>query len=342
MVRSPPTGNKHFLIVCFAFASNRAPPTTIGCPPPTRTPQRTRDSGPKAFCFFFSKKKAFLAFLTLLQTTPTQAAPLKFTTWNLNWLTTRTHAEADLPRDVHTRAPEDFTRLAAYAHRLNADVIAFQEVDGAQAAQRLFDPADYAILTIAEPVTQQVGIAVRHPIEVTRNPDVTALDVEPDAPHKLRDGLDVTLTLPAGRKLRILVVHLKTGCQTDDLATSTRPQCTRLARQIPVLAAWAAARQAAGEAFLLMGDFNRVLDEPEAMANALAAAAPFTRATAGRANPCWDGEPFIDHILAGGPAQAWLVPGSLRVQVFHETGQAWHQRLSDHCPVSVRLDPPPP
>ncbi len=281
-------------------------------------------------------KKELLACLLFL--TPAQAAPLKFTTWNLNWLTTRTHAEADLPRDVRTRNPDDFTRLAAYARKLNADVVAFQEVDGLQAAQTLFDPAEYTILTIAEPVTQRVGIAVRHAISVTRNPDVTALDVEPDAIHKLRDGLDVTLGLPGDQTLRVLVVHLKTGCQTDELA-STRPQCLLLARQVPVLAAWVAARQKEGAAFLVMGDFNRVLDDPEAMGAALAAAAPLTRVTAGRADPCWDGAPFIDHILAGGPAQAWLVPGSLRVQVFQETGEKWRQRLSDHCPVSITLEP---
>ncbi len=289
----------------------------------------------------FLEKEGLPSLACFVLLTPAQAEPLKFTTWNLNWLTTRTHAEADLPRDVHTRAPDDFTRLAAYARKLNADVIAFQEVDGPTAAQTLFDPADYTILTIAEPVTQRVGIAVRHTIAVTQNPDVTALDVEPDAVHKLRDGLDVTLTLPGGQKLRVLVIHLKTGCQTDEMATSRRPQCVLLARQIPVLAAWIAARRQEGAAFLVMGDFNRVLDEPEAMSSALEAAAPLTRATAGRANPCWDGEPFIDHILAGGPAQAWLIPDSLRVQVFQETGEKWRQHLSDHCPVSVKLAPPP-
>ncbi len=274
----------------------------------------------------------------LLLCSPASADTLKFTTWNLNWLTTRTHAEADLPRDVHTRAPDDFARLAAYAHKLNADVIAFQEVDGPQAAARIFDPAEYTILTIAEAVTQRVGIAVRHAISVTRNPDLTALDVEPDAVHKLRDGLDVTLGLPGGKRLRVLVVHLKTGCQTDAVASSPRRQCALFAQQIPVLAAWTAARQREGAAFLVMGDFNRVLDDPDVLSDAMSAAAPLTRVTEGHADPCWDGAPFIDHIFAGGAARAWLVPDSLRVQVFQETGEVWRHRLSDHCPVSVRVD----
>jgi endonuclease/exonuclease/phosphatase family metal-dependent hydrolase len=123
------------------------------------------------------------------------------------------------------------------------------------------------------------------------------------------------------------------------LAASRRPQCALLARQIAPLTDWVAARRREGMAFLVMGDFNRVLDAPEEMGAALATAAPLTRATQGRADPCWDGAPFIDHIFAGGPARAWLVPDSLRVQVFRETDDRERSRLSDHCPVSLTLDP---
>ena len=49
------------------------------------------------------------------------------------------------------------------------------------------------------------------------------------------------------------------------------------------------------------------------------------------------GETFIDHILLGGAARDWLVADSLRVLTYRETGGEWKQRLSDHCPVSVRL-----
>ena len=266
------------------------------------------------------------------------AEPLKISTWNLNWLTIRSHAEAHLPTDVHARAPDDFDRLAGYATKLNADIVAFQEVDGPDTAARIFDPARYTILTIDEPVTQRVGLAVRHGIAVTRNPDYAALDVEPTARFPLRDGLDATLTLPGNQKLRILVVHLKTGCQTDRLATSHRTQCALFAQQIAPVAAWAAARQREGVAFLLMGDFNRVLDDPEELGTALAQAAPLTRVTEGHANPCWDGEPFIDHIFAGGPARTWLQPDSLRVLIYRETEDRWKQHLSDHCPVSAKLN----
>ncbi len=280
-----------------------------------------------------------LAAIALLLPAPSPAESLKISTWNLDWLTARSHAAANLPADVHTRAPGDFTRLAAYANRLAADIVAFQEVDGPQAASLVFDPARYTILTIDEPVTQRVGLAVRHGVAVHRNPDYAALDVEPDARFPLRDGLDATLTLAGGQSLRVLVVHLKTGCQTDSLSHTRRAQCVLFARQIPALAAWVAARGREGVAFLVLGDFNRVMDGTEELGQALAGAAPLTRATEGRSNPCWDGEAFIDHILLGGPARLWLEPGSLRVQVFRETEDRERSHLSDHCPVSIRLDP---
>ncbi len=287
----------------------------------------------QSFLLLFFKKELLL----LLTLSSASAETLKVSTWNLNWLTARSHAEADLPTDVRVRDPADFTRLAAYARTLAADIVAFQEVDGIAAASLVFDPRQYQLVTTSQAVVQRVGLAVRHGIVIVQHSDYTALDVEPNAAHPLRDGLDATMALPDGHTLRVLVLHLKSGCQTDSLR-STSQACTLLARQVSPLSRWVAARQAEHAAFLVLGDFNRVLDDDEPFGSALAAAAPMTRATTGYADPCWDGAPFIDHIFAGGDARHWLVPGSLRVQSFRETGEEWHRVLSDHCPVSVRLD----
>jgi len=284
--------------------------------------------------------KSFLAPLiaTLTLVVPhAQAAPLKISTWNLNWLTARSHAEAHLPTDVHVRKAEDFAKLASYATKLAADIVAFQEVDGPAAAALVFDPARYTLITTRQSVVQRVGLAIRHDIAVVRQEDYTPLDVEPEAAFPLRHGLDATLILPGGHLLRVLVIHLKTGCQTEGLDHLTRPQCVLLSRQIPPLAAWIAGRQAEHAAFLVMGDFNRVLDQPEPFGTALSAAAPLLRVTQGWANPCWEGAAFIDHIFAGGAARAWVQPGSLRVQVFRDS-EALKSKLSDHCPVSVTIN----
>jgi endonuclease/exonuclease/phosphatase family metal-dependent hydrolase len=277
---------------------------------------------------------AFAVFALIAATA--HAASFKLSTWNLDWLTLRPAGDPALPPDVHARRPADFARLRGYADRLDADVVAFQEVDGAAAAAQVFDPARYRIETLHEDVVQQVGLAVRTGIGVRRHPDLAALDVEPLAPHRLRDGLDATLVFPGGATLRVLVVHLKTGCHTDPLTTA-RPACALLALQLPVLAGWARARAADGVPFAILGDFNRVMDAPEAVSSTLESAAPMLRVTQGQSDPCWDGSRFIDHIFLGGGAGAWLVPGSLRVMRYAGARERW--RVSDHCPVSVGIAP---
>jgi hypothetical protein len=86
-----------------------------------------------------------------------------------------------------------------------------------------------------------------------------------------------------------------------------------------------------------MGDFNRWMDGHDQFWPALNAAAPLRRATAGRSSPCWGGGGFIDHIIAGGAARAWMQPETLRVLVYRETGPQWRDHLPGHCPVSVRF-----
>jgi endonuclease/exonuclease/phosphatase family metal-dependent hydrolase len=263
------------------------------------------------------------------------AAELKIATWNLDWLTTRQPGERGMPADVRARQPEDFAKLARYAAELNADVIAIQEVDGRDAAARVFPRERYSIHMTRDRLTQRVGLVVRRGIPYSVNPDFTPLAVEP----RLRSGADITLHLPGG-EMRILAVHLKRGCRDVKLTRSTSPACSDLRSQIAPLAEWIAARSAAGEAFLVLGDFNRTMDGRDQFWGALREAAPLIRVTEGRASPCWGGESFIDHILAGGPARAWVRPEMLRVLLYQETDQEWKDRLSDHCPVSVRLSLP--
>jgi endonuclease/exonuclease/phosphatase family metal-dependent hydrolase len=135
----------------------------------------------------------------------------------------------------------------------------------------------------------------------------------------------------------VLAVHLKTGCFDDPLGRRTSRSCAELREQMPPLLDWIGARQAEGVAFAILGDFNRHMDGRDQFWGTLTRAAPLTRATEGHSSPCWGGEPFIDHLILGGPARDWLEPNSLRVMMYRETGAGWKERLSDHCPVSVRL-----
>ena len=267
------------------------------------------------------------------------AAELKVATWNLEWLTLRPLGDLELPEDVVPKSGTDIATLRRYADILDADIVSMQEVDGPEVAAQIFTPDRYRLFFTGDHVVQRVGLAVKLGIPAHRNPDLAALDLYPTAKHRLRSGLDVTLDLPAG-PLRVLGVHLKTGCHDDRLASSPRRECDTLRHQIPALQSWIAQRQAEGAAFILLGDFNRRMDKTEDVSTALAASGPLIRATEGRASPCWGGGSFIDHIMAGGPARAWMVPDSLRVLVYKEKDAAAREHISDHCPVSVRFRPP--
>ena len=277
-------------------------------------------------------KRLLLALLFI--TLPARAADLRITTWNLEWLTAN---PAGLPRDVRPKAAEDIARLRGYADQLNADVVAFQEVDGPAIAAQVFAPARYTIHITADRVTQRVGFAVRRDHAFTANPDLVALSL-PDEGSRLRSGADITLRIPTGL-LRLLNVHLKTGCNRDPL-TAARPQCASLRAQIAPIQGWIAQRGREGAPFLILGDFNRQMDRNDQLLAALQQAGPLARATDGKSNPCWGGAAFIDHILAGGAARGWMRTETLRVLQYREQGREWRERLSDHCPVSVTFQLP--
>jgi len=279
----------------------------------------------------------FLTLLLLLAV-PAAAAEIKLATWNLAWLTLRPAGDPILPHNLTTRAPADFERLAAYARRLDADVVALQEVDGPEAAARVFDPRSYAFFFADEHDVQRAGFAVRRSLRVRQNPDLAALDVHAAARFSQRRGTDITVEA-GGVRLRLLSIHLNAGCREGRLTRRAR-DCEALAEQADVLAGWIAARRREGVAFAILGDFNRRMTGPrDDLLDRLGGR--MVRVTEGVSDPCWAGargtRPFIDHILLGGGAERWWMRDSLRVLVYAERNRALRPRISDHCPVSIRL-----
>ena len=84
-----------------------------------------------------------------------QPSALKLTTWNIEWL------DEDLNSGPVPRTQADYDRLARYVDRLDADVVALQEVDGPDAAARIFDPNEYDFFFEPGNNAQRVGFAVR-------------------------------------------------------------------------------------------------------------------------------------------------------------------------------------
>lgn len=264
---------------------------------------------------------------------------IKIATWNMDWLTSRPAGDPALPDDASPKLDADIAALAGYAAQLQATAVALEEVDDPALVARIFPPDRYQVLITSDRVVQRVALAVRRNVTVTRHPDLAALDVSRAGRRHLRTGLDATLAI-GGTSLRVLAVHLKSGCWEGPLTDTHRAACADLAAQLPVLKAWIAAREAEGVAFVVLGDFNRRLKAGDVFLAGLQRDALLGVATAGRASPCWGGEDFIDQILGGGPARSWMQPDSLRVLVYRETNPDMKEHLSDHCPVSVRFNLP--
>lgn len=243
-------------------------------------------------------------------------------------------------------------RLAGFAATIPADVFALQEVDGASAARLIF-PRHGFCFTSREHV-QNVGFAVRPGIPYRCNPDYRELGLADD---DVRWGADLTLYPGTGREIRLLAVHLKSGCNRDPLTRSREP-CRTLQQQVPVLEAWIDARAAERVPFAVLGDFNRRFDREFAP----------SRTSAGRIIALWpeidDGEPPeadlvnpgrarpteacrrqdpvrppIDHILLSATLGRALVPGSYRLWPYPRAAPAG--RWPDHCVISVSLDVAP-
>jgi endonuclease/exonuclease/phosphatase family metal-dependent hydrolase len=278
-----------------------------------------------------------LLLLFGLLTLPAQAVELRITTWNIAWATLRPTGDPDMPRDHRARTEADWALLRQYAQRLESDIIAFQEIDGPRAAARIFDDRAYAFFFPDENDIQRAGFAVRRGLRVTQNPDLAALDIRPQARFSLRRGVDITVEAGTSR-LRLLSVHLNAGCREGELGAG--PECNGLSQQASVLAGWIAERRRENAPFIILGDFNRrIAPGADSFMQRLNDAAPITRLNEGFANPCFadarGGRPFISHIMAGGAARNWAVNNTLRVMVYAERDA--RERISDHCPISVRL-----
>ena len=281
------------------------------------------------------------AMLALVLAVPAGALELRVATWNLE------HLDDTNGAGCVGRADGDYAALARRIDALGADIIAFQEVENTAAAGRVFDAQRWRVEVSSRPSTGYAfacrgrpegrlghlatGIAIRQGLQYTRNADFSSLA---GGNRYLRWGTDVTVQRD-GRALRVLSVHLKSGCWSarEDGLASRESDCERLRDQMEALADWIAHRREAGEAFVVAGDFNRRLAVPGDWAWALLtdSAPALSLPTAGRISRCDERYPeFIDHLVFDAGAGLSMVPGS-----FEEGGRSGPH--PDHCAVSARI-----
>lgn len=271
-------------------------------------------------------------------TGPTAGPSLKLASWNMEHL-----AEAN-GSGCRPRTDADYAAMRAYVDGLGADVIAFQEVETKAAAERVFDPALYTVviedrigthrggfcrgregLTIN---AQRTGFAIRKGIPFDRQPDFTAVQVgNPD----LRSGVDLIVRPRGGDPIRVLSVHLKSGCSSG----ASNEACPVLFQQVPMMEQWIDDRAAEGVRFAVLGDFNRRLAMPadavwadwDDASPANADLALTSGDQSARCNPRY--RDFIDFIVLDRRAASDL--RGFEEKTFEGEG------LADHCAVAASL-----
>jgi endonuclease/exonuclease/phosphatase family metal-dependent hydrolase len=298
--------------------------------------------------------------LSLSSAAHASPAELKIATWNLEWFMTPETLRAltpactpaDAPRDgarrsvpcdvAHelARSREDIAALKRHARALDADVVALQEVDGPEAARLVFP--DYQFCFSGRIALQNNGFAVRRGVPFVCAADLVDLSMNDD----VRRGVELRLFPGTADEMRLLSVHLKSGCARDSLQ-STRPSCGELARQVPVLEHWIDAQASLHKPFAVLGDFNRDLrQEPPGVTvwgeidDASPPEADLVNTAEGQAfQNCMASQTFtgyIDYIILGRKMAQGLVKDSFGRELFRPK-DAQRRKLSDHCPVFIRL-----
>ena len=284
---------------------------------------------------------------------PAPAEWVRIATWNLNRLHWRTGGA--LWRGAAARSDADYDTLARYARVLDADVIAFQEVNGPRAAARVFPPRDYSLHVSGrhDPRYDDIynGFAVRKGrFDRVVKRDHEALGLGPGARYQLRWGVDLMVSRD-GRRLRLLNVHLKSRCFTKSLEKPRDRHCRTLGRQVDPLESWIDARWREGVPFVVLGDFNRAFDRHgrrDHLWRAIDDGDPpglrLHRLPADRDPPaCWRGTKRhhrypIDFFVFGTRAWKRADPASFRQIVWTDADADPRRGLpSDHCPIAVDL-----
>jgi endonuclease/exonuclease/phosphatase family metal-dependent hydrolase len=308
------------------------------------------------------KRFAFALALAQLISTAHASAPreIKVATWNLEWFmkpeTLRALAPActpaDAPRDGArrgipcdvaqelTRSGEDIAAMRRYARGLGADVVALQEVDGAEAARLLFP--DYDFCFSSRVAVQNNGFAIRRGLPHACGPELTELSLADD----VRRGVELRLYPGTAQEMKLLSVHLKSGCARGPL-DSTKDSCAELRRQVPALEGWIDARAAENKPFAVLGDFNRDLRQEPAGTSLWAdiddgnpPGADLVNTAEGQSfqncSPSQTFSGYIDYILLGRDMARGLVKDSFGRELYRPR-DALRRKLSDHCPVFIRL-----
>lgn len=271
------------------------------------------------------------------------AEPLTISSWNIEWLSTN---EA-VNKFSDKRDQVDFDKLGTYFQSLNADVVAFQEVDDVNAIQRVAGD-QYQILMSDralpknnnhqfKEVNQYTGFAVRKGVPLT---DYADFPLETTSNSKLRFASYIVIETET-KPIHMLSLHLKAGCSG---AYKSNRDCSRLKEQAQQLNKWIKQRERNNEYYAILGDFNHNLAySRDWMWKELTQYTDAQLATRKTRADCkvrsnrnnhrtHQFRSVIDHIVLSKSLNA----DPAKQQVF-KTQDVLDYKLSDHCPVTTTI-----
>ena len=308
--------------------------------------------------------KSVIAGLTaVLLATVSDAEQLTVGAWNIADL----HHEEDVearPGIGTKRKTEDFLNIARYANLFGrnggpADIIALQEIGTQAGAQRIFPKSDYDILMSQRyhndggtggDIYTAIAVLKTSGVTVIRQDDLMGLAIADSEGHSTRAGAAALLEFD-GVRFWFLSVHLKSSCSHVEKAnTSRRDDCRLLWQQMDPLTGWIEARRDDGIPFIIAGDFNRRfrqfqnegpvwkainggdLDDPWVTQHPESVTRKCPTRKGRSTQP-------IDWILVDASVAHWFVEGSFWERRFsRDDVEVSGQRISDHCPISIKLD----
>ncbi len=171
------------------------------------------------------------------------------------------------------------TALRNTLQRVNADVVAFEEVSGMAAAQAVIgSPADpylfceSALRDPQIPEAQRLVIAARQSAfqNLTCRTDDALRVLDKNTQRYVRPALIAELRTKEGKALKVIALHLKSRCASPvgdekfslsgDLLTSKSTHCITLRDQVAPLEQLIEREVTTGQSVIVLGDFNRKID----------------------------------------------------------------------------------
>lgn len=287
---------------------------------------------------------------------PSIAAPVRLASWNIANLSAIPNQPLR-PNSI-PRSTKDLARLAYYGTKLNADIIALQEIGSPKAIWRVFDKNIYEVIFSSRYKGTEDGdiytaiIYRKDKMVLKRAEYLTALAVTHHQDgRQTRQGVAGLFEIN-GTSLWVMSVHLKAGCIVpSSLEPAHTEACKTYAKQVPILEKWIDDKHLSGAPVFVVGDFNRKFDRYgvfDHMWEDIDDSIPndlnlhrlpyFTASKCPTISKSLAQEP-VDFFVFNDMAKNLILEGSFGELLFSDQDAKKYKKvLSDHCPIFIELE----